>query len=137
MRYQELQGGFVASRSNAEHKQKLIEMTRGDGDRPSRGLIAAIPQLPAPEGEYGIEARQVFVDFFIQEQATLERYVSELEELNPDDDAQFQAGLQQLIDSAPPNDIEANLNGMPPLGPLLVTLIDQEVNNCGLIFIAF
>lgn len=136
VRYLELQAGFVASTSNAEHKQKLIEMT-SLMEEASQGLIAAIPALPAPEGESGVEARQVFVDFFIQEQTTLARYVEDLEELNPDSDEEFQAQLQALIDSAPPNNIEANLTSMPPLGPLLVTLIDQEPNDCGLIFIAF
>lgn len=136
VRYLELQGGFVASTSNAEHKRKLIEMT-SLMEQASQGLIEAIPSLPAPEGEFGIEARQVFVDFFIQEQSTLARYVNQLEELNPDDNDEFQAKLQELIDSAPPNDIEADLLGMAPLGPLIVTLVDQEPNDCGRIFVAF
>lgn len=136
VRYQALQDGFVPSTTNAEHKEKLIEMT-AEMEKASKGLIAAIPSLPAPEGQGGVAARQVFVDFFVQEQATLARYVAELRKLNPANDAEFQDGLQKLIDSAPPNNIESSLNSLPEPGPLLVTLIDQEANNCGLVFIAF
>lgn len=136
VRYLELFNGFVASQNIVEHKQKLIAQIT-EMEKASQGLVAVVPSLTEPNGPGGAEIRQVIVDLFLREQRTFARYLEGLQKLDTSNDSAFQEGLQTLIDSAPDNDLEVRLGAIEPLGPEIITLIDQAPNHCGIIFIAF
>jgi hypothetical protein len=135
-RYLELFNGFVASTNIVEHKQKLITQIV-EMEKASRGLVAAVPTLPKPEGEGGDAVRKAITDLFLREQQTFQRYLVGLQKLDTSDESKFQAQLQALIDSAPENNLEAELGAAGPLGVEVVTAIDAEPHDCGIIFIAF
>lgn len=138
--FERLQASFVGSNtSNEEHKRLLLEQTQAF-ERASRGLVEAIPFIGQPDQPGGAEVRQVFTDFFAQEQRTMQGYVEGVQKLDTSDDQKFADGIQAIVDGGEPNLTEqrlVDLNDRYPLAEAVVIAIDRRDDLCPKIFLAF